>query len=133
MRAVTTPSGEPVPVVQVGPVVEPSCTSGLANVASDRTAEYVAYIERTGLAEYQATPGNRGCQMVSRDLGDGRSEVVTLSWWDSYDAIRGFAGDDISRATFYPEDDEFLIERETIALHYVVDATPSAPATRPVE
>jgi heme-degrading monooxygenase HmoA len=89
-------------------------------VRTDRTAAYVAYIEQTGIAEYRRTPGNLGAQMLTRDLDDERTEVVTLSWWESLDSVRGFAGDDISRAVFYPEDDEFLIDRETTVTHYDV-------------
>jgi heme-degrading monooxygenase HmoA len=91
-------------------------------VATDRAAEYVAYIEATGLAGYRATAGNRGAQMWTRDLGDGRTEVTTLSWWESLEAIRGFAGDDIGRAVFYPEDDGFLLDRETTVTHHEVAA-----------
>jgi hypothetical protein len=45
---------------------------------------------------------------------------VTLSFWDSLDAVRGFAGDDVERAVFYPEDDRFLVEREETVLHFGV-------------
>ncbi|MEU4624466.1 hypothetical protein AB0G04_31385 [Actinoplanes sp. NPDC023801] len=90
--------------------------------ATERVADYVAYIERTGLAGYRSTPGNLGAQMWTRDLGDGRSEVTTVSWWESLEAIRGFAGDDIARAVFYPEDDDFLIDRETTVSHHRVMA-----------
>jgi heme-degrading monooxygenase HmoA len=89
-------------------------------VATDRTDEYVRYIERTGIAAYRATPGNRGAQMLTRDLGDGRTEIITMSWWDSLDSIHGFAGADISQAVFYPEDDDFLVDRETTVSHYEV-------------
>ncbi|MEU8609189.1 hypothetical protein AB0C29_14405 [Actinoplanes sp. NPDC048791] len=89
-------------------------------VATDRAAEYVAYIEETGMAAYRGTPGNVDAQMWTRDLGDGRTEVVTLSWWESIEVIQGFAGSDISRAVFYPEDDEFLIGREDTVAHYTV-------------
>jgi heme-degrading monooxygenase HmoA len=89
-------------------------------VRTERAADYVGYIERTGLAGYRETPGNRGAEMWVRDLGDGRSEVTTLSWWDSLDDIRGFAGDDISRAVFYAEDDEYLVDRETTVTHHEV-------------
>jgi heme-degrading monooxygenase HmoA len=85
----------------------------------DRDA-YVAYVEETGMAHYRRTPGNRGAHLLTRDLGDGRTEVVTLSFWDSLDVVRGFAGDDISRAVFYPEDDRFLIDRETTVTHFEV-------------
>jgi heme-degrading monooxygenase HmoA len=89
-------------------------------VATAKSDEYADYIGRTGLAEYRETPGNLGAQMWTRDLGDGRTEVLTLSWWESADHVRGFAGDDIDQAVFYPEDDRYLIDRETTVRHYRV-------------
>ena len=89
--------------------------------AEDRAA-YVEYIERTGMAEYRRTPGNQGAWMLARDLGDGRAEIVTFSLWTSLDAVRGFAGDDIEQAVFYPEDDRFLVDRETTVTHFEVVA-----------
>lgn len=89
-------------------------------VGTDRAGDYVEYITGTGLAEYRQTPGNLGAQMWTRDLGDGRTEVVTVSWWESPDDIRAFAGDDIGQAVFYPEDDEYLVARETTVTHYQV-------------
>jgi heme-degrading monooxygenase HmoA len=85
----------------------------------DRDA-YVGYIEDTGMAEYRRTPGNRGAHMLTRDLDGGRTEIVTLSFWDSRAAISEFAGEDISRAVFYPEDDRYLVDRETTVTHYEV-------------
>ena len=84
--------------------------------------EYVAYILGTGLADYASTPGNLGYQMITRDLGDGTSEVATMSWWESMDSIRGFAGDDPARARYYPEDDRFLLDRPEHVEHAVVEA-----------
>ena len=46
-------------------------------IRTEKTQEYVDYIEATGLSEYRATPGNQGAQMLTRDLGDGRTEVIT--------------------------------------------------------
>jgi heme-degrading monooxygenase HmoA len=89
-------------------------------VATERAAAYVAYINETGIAEYRQTPGNLGAQMLTRDLGDGRTEILTLSWWESLESIHGFAGADISQAVFYPEDEGYLIDRETTVLHYEV-------------
>jgi hypothetical protein len=37
------------------------------------------------------------------------------------DAIRGFAGDDVERAVYYPEDDRFLVEHEDTVTHWQVD------------
>ena len=97
--------------------------SDVARLGSDRQANaYVAYITGTGLREYAATPGNLGCQMWTRDLGDGRTEVLTVSWWESRAAIIGFAGSDIEAAVFYPEDDDYLVDRETTVSHFEVAA-----------
>jgi heme-degrading monooxygenase HmoA len=81
--------------------------------------EYAAYIEGTGIAGYRQTPGNRGAWLLRRTDGD-RTEIVTLSFWDSRQAIEGFAGTDIDKAVFYPEDDRFLIERDLRVTHYEV-------------
>ena len=88
---------------------------------------YVDYVEQTGMSEYRRTEGNRGAHMLTRDLGDGRTEIVTLSWWDSLDAVRAFAGDDPERARYYPEDDDYLLEREPRVTHYEVLADERVP------
>jgi len=85
---------------------------------------YVEYLERTGLAEYRATPGNRGAHLLRRELGPA-TEFVTLTFWDDVEAVRRFAGDDITVAVFYPEDDRFLTARDLVAHHYEV-ASPAA-------
>jgi heme-degrading monooxygenase HmoA len=89
-------------------------------VRTERAAAYVDYINSTGLDAYRRTPGNQGAQMWTRDLGDGRTEVMTISWWTSSDDIEGFAGPDIGIAVFYPEDDDYLIDREETVSHYEV-------------
>jgi len=89
-------------------------------VRTEQAAAYVEYITRTGLSAYGKTPGNLGAQMWTSDLGDGRTEVMTVSWWSSRADIEGFAGQDISAAVFYPEDDDYLIGRETTVAHYEV-------------
>jgi heme-degrading monooxygenase HmoA len=81
---------------------------------------YAAYMQETGVAEYEKTPGNRGVWMLRRDVED-RTEFVMLTLWDSLEAVKAFAGDDYETAVFYPEDDRFLIERDLTAAHYEVD------------
>src|SRR5262245_58806721 len=98
-------------------------------VHSTRVAEYVAYINRTGLREYLETPGNRGAQMVTRDLSDGTTEALTMSRWDTPDSIRSFAGDEAEQAKYYPEDEEFLVAHDDIVRHYTV--ADDSPITAP--
>ncbi len=80
---------------------------------------YLEYLHRTGFAEYRATPGNRGVLALRRVAGD-RAEFLLLTLWESEEAIRRFAGDDIARAVFYPEDERYLVAREERVRHYEV-------------
>src|SRR5512132_4278500 len=80
---------------------------GCAPGANDGAA-YADCIRETGFAEYARTPGNRGAWMLRRDQGD-RTESITLSLWDSVDAIPAFDGDDIEAAVLYPEDERYLV------------------------
>src|SRR5438270_9976102 len=83
-------------------------------------AEYRAYISATGLADYRRTPGNRAAYMLTRVDGD-IAEIITVSIWDGLDSIRRFAGDDITKARYYPEDERFLLEFRECVEHFEVD------------
>ena len=96
-----------------------------ATAAGDADA-YLDYLHRTGLAAYAATPGNRGT-LTLRRVVDGRAEFVTLSLWESLDAVRAFAGPEPERAVFYPEDDRFLVDRDLHVTHFDVVARSDAP------
>ena len=86
-----------------------------------RDAErYLAYVAETGVADYRDTPGNLGVVMLSRPVGD-LVEVVTLSLWESMDAVRAFAGDDPEQARYYPEDEQYLVEKDDRVQHHTVD------------
>lgn len=80
---------------------------------------YLDYLEKTGFREYRATPGNRGVLGLRRVAG-GKAEFLLVTLWESQEAIRGFAGDDVDRAVFYPEDDRFLVERQERVDHFDV-------------
>ncbi len=81
--------------------------------------DYARYLQKTGVTECRATPGNRGVQVLRRTVG-GETHFLFISLWESRDAIRRFAGDDIDRAHYYPEDREYLLELEPTVTHYEV-------------
>jgi heme-degrading monooxygenase HmoA len=91
-------------------------------VRADDAAAYASYVQQTGIDGYRKTPGNRGAWVLWRAEGD-RAEFVTLSFWESRRAIQGFAGEDIEKAVFYPEDDRFLVERDLTVGHYEIAGT----------
>ena len=87
--------------------------------AEDRADEYAEYLRGTGLADYVKTPGNHGVSMLVR-RHDGRADFTLISYWESMEHVKAFAGDDPEVAVFYPEDDDFLIDRETTVTHHDV-------------
>ena len=86
-----------------------------------RADAYTDYLERTGARECRATPGNRGVYVLRR-IRQNRAEFTFISLWDSFEAIRRFAGEDYEKARYYPEDRDFLIELEPFVEHYDVVA-----------
>ena len=88
-------------------------------IPAEKAEEYTEYLNRTGVRDYRATPGNRGVFVLRRIDGDRAFfEIFTL--WDSLDAIRAFAGDDIERARYYPGADDYLLDREPTVDHFDV-------------
>jgi heme-degrading monooxygenase HmoA len=97
-------------------------------VPAEKADEYLAYLLRTGVADYRATPGNHGVYIMRR-LEEQVAHFELLTFWDSVEAIKAFAGDDIERARYYPEDDAFLLEREPYVTHLdVLYASPEPTA-----
>ncbi len=88
-------------------------------VPTAKAEAYHAYLQRTGYADYTATPGNRGLFVLRRVEGDVTHFTLT-TLWESVEAIRRFAGDDYERARYYPEDDEYLLEKEPLVVHHEV-------------
>ncbi|HYQ81490.1 MAG TPA: antibiotic biosynthesis monooxygenase [Anaeromyxobacteraceae bacterium] len=82
-----------------------------------RADEYLAFLVARALPDYRAVPGNRGAFVLRRDEG-AITHFLTLSHWESMEAVRAFAGADPSRARYYPEDRGFLLEMEPEVQHY---------------
>jgi len=88
-----------------------------------KAESYLEYLKATGLKDCRQTPGNQGVQIFRR-IDEGQAEFVFVSLWESMDAIRRFAGDDIERAVYYPEDEGYLLELDPNVTHYEVVAGP---------
>lgn len=57
--------------------------------------------------------------MLRRSLGE-ETEFLLISLGASEDSIRAFAGQDLTKAHYYPGDDDFLLEFALEATHYEV-------------
>jgi len=96
-------------------------------VPAGKGSEYLEIVGRTGMRDSRDTPGNLGFYVLQRPAGQ-EDEILTVSLWETQDAIKAFAGDDISRAVFYPEDDAWLTGRDLHADHWEVVGE-AAPAS----
>ena len=71
---------------------------------------YFAYLQETGVKGYRATEGFRDLIILTREIGKA-TEYVVITFWDSMEAIRRFAGPEAERAVYYPEDDRYFAEK----------------------
>lgn len=80
---------------------------------------YLEYLSMSGIPDYRRTAGNRGAWVLRRVERDV-AHFITLTFWDSREAIKAFAGEDIERAKYYPEDKKYLLEFKSGVTHYEV-------------
>jgi heme-degrading monooxygenase HmoA len=95
-------------------------------VPAAKAAAYREFLNRRAIPDYQSVPGNLGVHILERPDGEV-AHFVTLTFWSDMNAIRAFAGDDVERAKYYPEDRDFLLEFEPTVTHYTVVGTGAGP------
>ena len=74
----------------------------------ERADEYLRYWREEGGLHPLADEA-LAVQMLREDRAD-ETEFVTISWWESVEAMSRFAGDDPRRIHHLPRDPEFLLE-----------------------
>jgi antibiotic biosynthesis monooxygenase (ABM) superfamily enzyme len=63
-------------------------------------------------------PGYLGAHLLRRDSGNDEVEFITITTWDSWDAIREFAGGDGSTSVIYPKVNDLLTRFGEHSEHY---------------
>ena len=89
--------------------------------AQNRADEYAAFLERRAIPDYRAIAGNLDVAILRRDEPEV-THFLTVTRWISEQAIRAFAGTDVLKAKYYPEDEHFLMEFEPEVQHFTVVA-----------
>ncbi|HEX2033096.1 MAG TPA: hypothetical protein VHS99_02840 [Chloroflexota bacterium] len=74
---------------------------------ADRADEYTRYLYEHGVKPLEEKA--LGVQMFREDR-EGETEFVTISYWESVEAMSRFAGEDPRRIHHLERDPEFLIE-----------------------
>jgi heme-degrading monooxygenase HmoA len=78
-----------------------------------------ARLLRTVVRQCRDSPGNRAAYLLRRGDGD-RTELAVLSLWESLDAIRAVAGEDLEQPVPGSGDDRFLVHADPAVTHYEV-------------
>jgi len=78
---------------------------------------YRDYVMETGIKNLISTNGNIGAQIWQQQDGD-ITHIWVVSWWNSLESIKAFAGEDITIARYYDADPDYLLELERNVKHY---------------
>ncbi len=73
------------------------------------------------ITKFPSIRGNLGYQLMRIDGGpdgDQYSEFQVISYWESLDSIRAYAGEDVRRTHDLPRDHEFLVGMEPYVRNY---------------
>ena len=84
-----------------------------------KAEEYTAYLQEAGIKKIQSIPGNLGVQMFRKNNQE-TTDFLVISYWDSFESIKKFAGEDYEKVYQMPRDPEFLIHPESKVQHYEV-------------
>jgi hypothetical protein len=84
---------------------------------SDNADAYEELLRTEILPGIHRIDGYRGAYLLRRDVEDG-VEFVTLTLWESMDAVRAFAGEDYEVAVVPPEARALLSRFDQMSAHY---------------
>jgi len=73
----------------------------------------------SGIAD-RKVPGYKGIQLFRRPLDNDEVEFVMIMWFDSWDAVKQFAGEDYERAYVPPAAREVLARFDEFSQHYEI-------------
>jgi heme-degrading monooxygenase HmoA len=82
---------------------------------------YERFLADRAIPDYRSVQGNLGVAVLRRDEGE-TTHFLTVTHWESEDSIHTFAGDELLKAKYYPEDQQFLLEFELEVQHFLVTA-----------
>jgi antibiotic biosynthesis monooxygenase (ABM) superfamily enzyme len=85
----------------------------------ENAAPYERFLREHMFPSMQRVPGFLGAELLRRDDA-GEVAFVTITRFESYDAVREFAGDDYERAVIEPEARALLSRHDERSEHFEV-------------
>ncbi len=81
---------------------------------------YAVFFRDVLTPQLREIPGHRGALVLSEERATN-TRIIVLTFWDSMDAIRKFAGKNVNYAVVEPEARELLGSYDLEVTHHVVE------------
>jgi heme-degrading monooxygenase HmoA len=112
-----------------GSILSTEATTMISRLWRGRTAAanadaYEELLRTKILPGIHRVDGYRGAYVLRRDV-DGGVEFVTMTLFESMEAVRAFAGEDYETAVILPEAERLLAEADEKANHYEIVLRPA--------
>ncbi len=88
-------------------------------VDAAKADEYAEFMKQRAAPDYGSVDGLKKLLFLRRNE-DEIAHFLLVTHWDSMESVKKFAGERPEKAKYYPEDDEFLLEKEETSALYEV-------------
>ena len=88
-------------------------------VEASRADEYAEFMKERAVPDYSSVDGLKKLVFL-KDVKADVAHFLLVTHWDSMESVKKFAGENPEKAKYYPEDDEYLLEKEETSALYQV-------------
>ena len=88
-------------------------------VKASKADEYAEFMKERAVPDYSSVDGLKKLLFL-RNADNDVAHFLLVTFWDSMEAVKKFAGERPEKAKYYPEDDDFLLEKEETSALYDV-------------
>jgi heme-degrading monooxygenase HmoA len=93
-----------------------------AKIAKVHVPVYADHLKSQVLTTLRKVDGYIGAKLLERETNDG-VEIVVITFWQSLDSIRKFAGPDVEQAVVSDDIVSIFLQYDKRVRHYKVDMT----------
>ena len=91
---------------------------GMVDVS--KADEYTEFMKGRAAPDYGSVEGLKKILFLRNVEKDVAHFFLLVTHWESMESVKRFAGDRPEKAKYYPEDDDFLLEKEETSALYEV-------------
>ena len=88
-------------------------------VEASKAQEYAEFMKERAVPDYSSVDGLKKLLFL-KDVKADVAHFLLVTHWDSMEAVKKFAGENPEKAKYYPEDDDYLLEKEETSALYQV-------------